>query len=251
MNLLRTTVVPAICLMIISATALAQMSSLDESYKISDIKKNAQIQSDNVGDIEISGVAANKKKSPALAALYSLILPGAGHWYLDRMDVGKYFLGADAIAWTGLITLNIHGDNVADDARSFSVEHAQVTSPDSRNKDYFANVGNYNNIYEYNNDKLSRGEYSLLYDVNSQFWNWDSKSNRDIFESQRKKSERIYNNRIIFSSLLIVNRIASGISAYLIANSSTKAGGFAFTPSVKYKKDMSFDGIEMNISRNF
>jgi hypothetical protein len=159
-------------------------------------------------------------------------------------------LTADAISWTGLIALNVHGDNVMDDAESYSVEHAEVTNPDSRDEDFYTNIGNYNSVYEYNNDKLSRGEYNLLYDVNSNFWNWDDVNNRNIFESQREKSERIYNNRIVFTSLLLVNRVVSGISAFLIAKNTGSSKSYSIAPDILYKKDMSFDGIKINLLTN-
>lgn len=223
----------------------------NEYYRFSDLRNNAKVS--EFGSSEIYGLeeVAAGKKSPGLALLYSLILPGAGHWYLDRMDVGKYFLTADAISWTGLIALNIHGDNVINDAESYSVEHADVTDPDGKDEDFFANVGNYNNVYEYNNDKLSRGEYNLIYDVNSRFWNWDTEGNRDIFESQRKKSERIYNNRIIFGSLLIANRVVSGISAFLIANKGPKGSSYSLVPKILHTDDLRIDGFELSLITKF
>ena len=251
MNHARKLAAAAVVFILSAGLLKAQTERFEEAYMISGLRENAKISSEKKNTVDVTFENSSGKKSPALAALYSIILPGAGHWYLDRMDVGKYFLGADAISWTGLIVLNLHGDNVRDDARSYSVEHAQVTDPESRNNDYYANVGSYNSIYDYNNDKLSRGEYSMLYDVNTQFWNWDTKANRDIFEAQRKKSERIYNNRVVFSSLLIVNRIASGISAFLIAKNTGKAGGFSLIPSMTYKKDLSFDGFRMNFTGHF
>jgi TM2 domain-containing membrane protein YozV len=202
-------------------------------------------------EFKVKSLTAKSKKSPALALLFSLILPGAGHFYLNRMDVGKYFLGVDAASWLGLATLNIYGDNVRDDSRTFSREHADLADIDNKNDDFFANVGNYDNIYEYNNDKLIRGEYAMIYDVNQYFWNWDNTGNRDIFETQRKNSERIYNSRIIFGSILVANRIISGISSFLIANKDIKNTSLNIQPELMYKSDYTFDGIKINVSKNF
>lgn len=237
---------------LISSVANAQFENKTESgFSLSELRSNAIVETKreiNLGDKLEAQVS---KKSPVLAFAYSLLLPGAGHWYIDRMDVGKYFLTADAISWTGLISLNIYGDNVIDDAESYSVEHAEVTDPSGKDEDFFANVGNYNSVYEYNNDKLSRGEYSMLYNVSTQFWNWDAESNRDVFEAQRKKSERIYNNRIIFGSLLIANRVVSGISAYLIANNMKNSRKLTVVPNLLYKNGMSIDGIEFKFAAKF
>lgn len=202
--------------------------------------------------IEIGINKQASDKSPALALLYSVILPGAGHFYLDRMDVGKYFLGADALSWIGLVSLNVYGDDLRDDSRTYSVEHAGVTGKDSKDEDYFTNIGSFSNIYEYNNDKLLRGEYHLLYDVNTYYWNWDNTNNQNIYEQQRKSSERVYNSRIIFGSLLIANRIVSGISAYLIAtNKDKKSSSMSFEPELLYTNEYRIDGMKINIAKNF
>jgi hypothetical protein len=195
---------------------------------------------------------AQSKKSPALALLFSVIIPGAGHYYINRMDVGKYFFGADVAFWLGWATLDVYGNAVNDDAVTYSVQHAKVSDPDGKNDDYFANVGNYNNIYEYNNQLLLQGQFGSLYDVNTYFWDWDNVNNRDIFESQRKSSERILNSRIVFGSLLIANRVVAGISAYLLTNKENKKStSLNIEPEFLYKDDYSFDGVKINLSKNF
>lgn len=236
--------------------------SLTELYaqtKVNPIKGNEILElksdlqrSDNLSKKpEINTSTAVSKKSPGVALLLSLVLPGSGHYYLNRMDVGKFFLGADVAFWLGYITLNVYGNSVNDDAISFSTQHADVNTT-NKDDNYYANVGNYNNIYEYNNAQLTFGAYSMIYNVDQYYWNWDNVNNRNTFESQRKSSERILNNRIIFGSFLIANRIVAGISSYILAkNINKKSTAFNIEPEFLYKKDMSFDGVKINLVKNF
>ncbi len=161
------------------------------------------------------------EKSPSISAVLSLILPGAGHFYAGRMDVGKYFLTAEAGLWLGIVGINIYGDAVRDDSRSFAVVHSGINK-NGKDDDYFVNIGLFNNIYEYNNYRLSRGEYDKIYDINSHYWNWDYNNNRELYDEQRKKSERIYNSERIFTAGLIINRIVSAVSAFLLTNNTTE-----------------------------
>ncbi len=251
---LRSTLLLITALMLNFGMSFAQESLVtvkDKSYKLSELRVSAVPSSEerNLGNIGAELQASSK--SPGLALIYSLLIPGTGHWYLDRMDVGKYFVGVEAASWTGFIALTVHGDNVIDDAKSYSVEHAQVTDPDSRDDDFYANVGNFNSVYEYNNDKLTRGEYNLLYNVQDNFWNWDSGDNRNIFDVQRRDSERIYNNRIIFGSFLIANRVVSAISAYLIAKNMNSKRSYSIVPEVYSNKDNSVNGLGMKFITNF
>ena len=214
----------------------SEISKMDSEHR--ELSLNTSIQQSN--------------KSPGLALLFSLIVPGAGHYYIQRMDVGKYFFGADVASWLGYISLNVYGDNVSDDSKTFSVEHAQVASVGSQNDDFWTNIGSFSNIYEYNNDQLLQGNYNTLYNVNQYYWDWDNMDNMNIYESQRKSSERIYNTRIVFGSLLIVNRIVSGISAYLLAKNQNKtSSSLNIQPELLYKNQYSIDGVKINLSKNF
>jgi len=251
---MRLIIAALICLtMLVHTNSYSQSSSkIQKSESISDLKEKVLKAESNSKELSFQNFEAKSKKSPALALLFSVILPGAGHFYIDRMDVGKYFLGLDAASWIGLGALNIYGDDVRDESRTFSRQHAGINTLDNKSDDYFTDIGSFDNIYEYNNDKLTRGQYELLYDVNTYYWNWDDSQNKNIYEAQRKSSERIYNTRIVFGSILITNRIISGISALLLANKENKKSTtLNVQPELLYKKDYSFDGVRINLSKNF
>ncbi|MBS1519068.1 MAG: hypothetical protein JSS91_13355 [Bacteroidetes bacterium] len=230
-------------------------SSDSKEFSRTDLKERILSSGNSIDSHEkiiLNTSPVKSKKSPALALALSVVLPGAGHYYLDRMDVGKFFLGTDLASWLGLVTLNIYGDAVRDDSRSYSNVHAEINNSGNKDDDFYRNIGSYNSVYDYNNDKLIRGEYNLLYSTTQNYWNWDNTDNRNFYESNRKKSERIYNNRIIFSSILIANRIVSGISALLLANKyNSGSNSVSINPELLYDKNLSLDGFKLNFNRNF
>jgi hypothetical protein len=73
------------------------------------------------------------------------------------------------------------------------------------------------------------------------------------FESQRKKSERVYNDRIIFATGLVVNRIVSGISAFLITNKSHKneSGSMRINSELIRNSRNGYDGLKLNFVKTF
>jgi len=252
--------IAVIFLMIFTAGNL--FSQISGQNNLTDAKGNEALKlKENVNNLKIDNTSekpeintskAGSSKSPGLAALYSLLIPGAGHFYINRMDVGKYFFGIDVASWLGYGTLSVYGNSVITDAETFSMEHAGVTDPDGKDDDYYSNVGNYANIYEYNNEQLAFGNYSSLYNVNTYYWDWDNSNNQNIFESQRKSSERIYNSRIIFGSVLVANRIVSSISAYLLAKQGNKKSlTYFIQPEILMNKDYTFDGVKLNLVKNF
>jgi hypothetical protein len=222
-----------------------------ETSKItkSDLTNQFLNQKSDSGKVEVK--TSSNKKSGGVAMLLSLVLPGAGHLYLNRMDVGKFFVMGEAASWLGLAGLNIYGNALREDARTFAAENAGLDKS-GKPDDYFANVGNFNSIYDYNNDKLLKGQYSQLYDVNTYFWNWDNVTNKDSFEEQRKKSERVYNTRVVFGTTLIVNRIVSAISALILANKKSDSNTLNIQPELLQKNyGVGVDGLKLNISKNF
>lgn len=193
---------------------------------------------------------AKNKKNPVLSVALSLLLPGAGHLYSGRMDVGAYFLGAEAAMWLGYFGMNSYGNALREDSRSFAQVHASLNK-EGKDDNYFSNVGNYINIYEYNNAMLQTGNYQKLYDIGNYFWNWDNTDNQLNFEQQRKKSERVLNNRVIFVSGMIINRIVSSISALVLTNKSNSGNGISINPQIISSKENILDGIKLNIVKSF
>lgn len=188
------------------------------------------------------------EKKPAISFLLSLLIPGAGHLYAGRMDVGKYFLVGEAALWLSFGGLSYYGEVLEKDAKSFAVIHSGLNK-EGKDDDYFVNVSSYNSIYEYNNEKLLRGEYDKLYEVSSYFWQWDDPANRNNFDEQRKKSERMFNARKIFTTGMIINRITSGISAYILT--SNPENKVTFNTEVTSSPDNDIDGFKINFSTRF
>ncbi|HCA42849.1 MAG TPA: hypothetical protein DEP28_06300 [Bacteroidetes bacterium] len=203
-------------LMLISNSANSQQDKQNRELELTYNILNQSPVSDTLPKTQIK----SSGKSGGLAMLLSLVVPGAGHYYLNRMDVGKYFVAGEAASWLGFVGLNIYGDAVKDDARQFAVQYSGANSTIT-DDEYYTNIGFYRNIFDYNNDKLARGEFDKVYDVEKFYWYWNSADEQGTFETQRKKSERIFNARIIFTTGLIVNRLTSALSALLLANSNS------------------------------
>lgn len=221
----------------------------NSNFKISELSEKILKDSlkENVTSVKIS----TQTKSPGISALLSVLLPGAGHYYAGRMDVGSYFLGAEATMWLGLFGVNYYGTIMKDDSRSYAVVHSGL-SKDGKDDDYFSNVGTYLNIYSYNNEKLQRGEYDKLYDINTHFWNWDSKGSQEEFDKQRKRSERTLNFNTVFITGMIVNRIISGLSAIILTNKvNNSAGSIKMSSEFISTPENRIDGIKLNFVKSF
>jgi hypothetical protein len=163
-----------------------------------------------------------QEKSVFQSVVYSLVLPGMGELYAGGFESGKYFLMAESGLWLTFTSFELYGRWVQSDARSFAASHASA-SIDGKDDQFFVNVGNFDDVYQYNEKKLRDRDLGSVYDPNGPYyWQWDSDASRARFKDLRVKSDNIFNNVRFVVAGVILNHIASAINAARIAVKKNK-----------------------------
>ncbi len=189
-----------------------------------------------------------EKKSAFLAVVYSLILPGAGEYYAGRFDVGKYSLAGEAALWILYTGMNIHGYQVRNDGRAFARLHAGFDD-ENKNDDYYVNVSNFMNTFDFNEKRLRDRDYKSLYDPFSNMaWNWDSDENRRKFRDMRVRADEIINNTKFVAIAMIANRIFSAVNAARFVSNYNSDLNISLNP-IGFENR--YDGFLLKISTNF
>ncbi|MCI0449442.1 MAG: hypothetical protein L0Y79_06615 [Chlorobi bacterium] len=198
------------------------------------------------------------KKSPGLAFIYGLLIPGMGHVYADRFETGKYFMISEAAIWLTYAAFSIYGNWLIDDAYDYAVLHAGISLGDKdRDDNFFVDIANYNSVDEYNDEKLRFGEYDKLYfpELGYGFY-WDSEENRRIYREDKIAGDRTLNDRLFVVGAVLINHLISGISAVFAANSyndelkKKSSGGFSLRAGVQ-KHFNKIDGIKLKFTKWF
>lgn len=157
----------------------------------------------------------NRSKSPAIAFGLSLIMPGLGEAYIQRFDIGKYFLISEISLWLAYFGLNEYGKWLNEDAINFAVIRAGI-EPEGKPEDFFANIENYRSVYDYNLRKGRDRDYSKIYDPTKFYWWWDSEQSRLKYKDMRTKS-RAFRYYAKFTIVFIIsNHFASAIDALIL-----------------------------------
>ncbi len=154
----------------------------------------------------------DSKKSSGLAILYSILLPGMGELYADNYSSGKYFTVAEGLLWGVYIGMNSYGNWLKDQYKSFAIASGGVNAQ-GKDASYYATIGNYSNINDYNNAQALSQNFSEMYNSNQFYWNWQSESARKSYRNMWVSSEQAHNDLRFVVGALILNRIASAISA--------------------------------------
>jgi hypothetical protein len=173
-------------------------------------------------------IASPTKKNQALAVVYSLLLPGMGELYADRFDNGRYSLVAEAALWLTYASFQQYGTWLQGDARSFASAHAGAV-PSGKDDQFYVNLGNFSNVYDYNDKKLRDRNISEVYDPSQRyFWNWDSDVSRQRFRSLRISSDKVINNSRFVIGAIVVNHILSALNAARLVRHFNKNADEAF-----------------------
>jgi hypothetical protein len=162
-----------------------------------------------------------EKKSPGIAILYSMLLPGMGQLYADDYSTGKYFTIADGIFWSVFSGITIYGKNKESDSRAYAVANAGINLH-GKDDAYFANISSYENIDRYNTEQELSREFDAVYDPETHYWSWESESQRKIYRGLWSSSENAKNNVRFAVGALILNRVVSAIFAVRSVNAYNK-----------------------------
>jgi TM2 domain-containing membrane protein YozV len=204
-------------------------------------------------DVDLTGVSSGKK-NVAIASLYSLLLPGMGELYAGDYGTGKYFTVAEGLLWITLGSIHLHANSMQDDARRFAAQHA-ATSFDGKDDQYFIDISNFNNVYDFNEQALRDRDPQDVYDPRSAYyWQWDSDANRETFRGQRISSDNMFNNTRFVAAAIAVNHVVSAINAARVAISHNKRLEEAGLLDIRAKLLGSVtnpDGIMISFSKTF
>lgn len=163
------------------------------------------------------------RKSVGFAVIYSLLLPGMGELYAGDYGTGKYFTGAEGVLWLGLAAVDLHARSLRDDARSYAALHADF-NPSGKDDIYYINVGNFDDVYAYNEQVLRDRDAYKLYEPASSYWRWDAAANRELYRDRRVSSDAMFNNTRFVVAALAVNRVLSAINAARLVVSGNREG---------------------------
>jgi hypothetical protein len=152
-----------------------------------------------------------QKKSVGLAVIYSLLLPGMGELYGGNYTTGKYFTIAEATFWGTYIGMNAYSNWQRERYHSFAASNGGVNVA-GKNDDYFANIGAYLDINEYNDDMARQGAFDKMYNPVTEYWKW-TPQDRVKYRSIWTSSEQSHNNLRFVVGALVLNRVVSAINA--------------------------------------
>jgi hypothetical protein len=166
-------------------------------------------------------------KSTTKAALFSLVLPGAGEIYGGSKTKGEIFIFSEASVWAGFFAFRTYGHWLEDDYKSYAASHARVDLT-GKPGDFFDNLSFYDSRDMYNQfaPLYHPGEAHPYPEDDQWNWVWDSRDSRLYYRELKNRSKDASRRALYLVGLSLVNRIVSVLDAVKTVRSYNHAKSF-------------------------
>jgi hypothetical protein len=170
-------------------------------------KKKADEQ--DIGQRQIT-----RKISTTKAVVMSLLIPGAGQYYIEQEGKGQIFLGAEVAIWLGYFGFRTYGHWKEDDYRNYAIKYAGI-DPEGKDEAFYRNLIFYDSREQYNREGRIINVGAPYYpDIPEYDWYWESSQAREEYRSIRNASETAFRKATFMLGVAVFNRIVAGIDAF-------------------------------------
>ena len=239
-------------LLILATAVFAQQRKTLSTLDLEQEFKNP-INSPGISVNQNSFEIPTEKKSPGLAILYSFLLPGMGELYANNYNSGKYFTIAEGIFWGTYIGMNVYANARENDYKAFAETYGSANISE-KDADYFATIGQYDNIEIYNDEKALERNFDEMYDTEIYYWKWQNTEDRKTYRNIRTSSEQTFNDLRFVVGAMILNRIASAINAVRLVASynSSLSEEMGWNLSVEMRNNINLPtSLNLNFQTSF
>jgi len=186
--------------------------------------------------------------NPGGALLRSFVLPGWGHYYVDNNSWrrGQFHLGADIVLISTWVYLHTNSTMLQGNINTFANAYAGINLRGVNRRVEIA-VGNFLSLAEHNEAQLrARNWDRLIEDIPQNRWNWESEDRRLEYVLMRDRRERATQQIPAVVSLMVLNRVVSGVHAFIQArnynanlpeltfNIPVESGGNGFVTTLRF-----------------
>ncbi len=151
--------------------------------------------------------------------LASLVLPGWGEYQLGHKKWTTGLVLGEVMLWLGYVGITQYSRVLQKDYQAYAALHAGV-NPQGKDDQYWIDIGNANNIYEFNERRRVQRNLEATYpETDFYYWQWDTEANRFRYGDLRDRQYRWERATIFIFSGMILNRLFSAINVIRLQKS--------------------------------
>lgn len=167
-----------------------------------------------------------EQKNPGTALRRSFLFPGWGEHYANPLDWtrGQWHMAVDVSLILSYVGIRYRISFLEDELVTFAQSNAGIDLT-SRDREMYLAVSNHDNLALYNDYQLrTRNWNKRLELIPENEWNWRSNSSRSQFNDMRERVDKSKNQLPALVTLMVINRVISGIHAFGLVRDANKIG---------------------------
>jgi len=172
----------------------------------------------------LSADVGEEFKQPSAALRRSLLLPGWGEYYANpnSWTRGQWHMAADISMILSYLGISYRSIQLEDELITFARSKAGIDLS-GRDREWYLAVSNHNTLDLYNDYLLRTRNWNQLIEDNSiNQWSWSETSDRSEFIRMREQIDKSNNQLPALLTLMVLNRVVSGIHAFGLVRDSNK-----------------------------
>ncbi|MCP4583995.1 MAG: hypothetical protein GY839_20480 [candidate division Zixibacteria bacterium] len=256
--LITSLVLFGLCHLVWAGASIDQLMRLE----LASSEYSADEEDDNFS-YPVSGNLDDKSyKSSGRAALYSLILPGSGQYYIEKGFKSKLFFSIESGLWLSYLGFRKYGGFKENSAKGWAVMKAGACA-DNTDENYWVKMTYYDNRDRNIGSEQGYNQMAAVYDRENAvlfpetpeyFWDWDNPEDRQKYRNLRNQSKTAFERADITVGVIIANHLVSAIEAFFSAGKHNRHLEFADTGfKFKYnvKPSLANPSISISLTKNF
>ncbi|MFP4416589.1 MAG: DUF6677 family protein [Fibrobacterota bacterium] len=171
-------------------------------------------------------------KSPTVAKLTTILIPGLGHQYLGNRGRALTYFTAEAAFIFGLIFTEQFSQKMFDDSRAYAARYAQASGGAGADEYYWKNVGSEMSSADYNTRMEQYRVPEEKYIAENLYWNWDDETRKEEYNQMREDATLLHVGSSFFLAAMVLNRAIAfiDIRRSLRYNSISRQNALKFHP---------------------
>lgn len=208
-------------ILIVALTASSVYSQNSIPQNMFELRQTLQVDPEQQTPV-MNEAQNSERKSPALAILYSALIPGMGELYAGDFTTGKYLTITEGALWLSYFSINQYGEWQEENYLSYAKTKGGAVI-EGKDEDFFANIGNYRDINQFNDEKAFYRQFDEMYNTSTHSWSWSSTTERRTYRSMWVSSRQAFNNLRFVVAGMLLNRLGSIINAVRLVSAHNKS----------------------------
>lgn len=165
--------------------------------------------------VNVFAPVTRSDKSPTLAMVSTVLVPGLGHQYLEKPGRALTYYTLEALCVFGLVYGRTYAKKYAHDARSYAWVYGDVKAGGGADELFWQNVGSYMDSEEYNRTLELNRTPEDKYSPTEQSWRWPDEAYMEHYQQLQETATRWELLGTAFLAGMVLNRVVSFVDVRL------------------------------------